>query len=238
MDFKVKNFQYVARKFGVFVEEASNGGKLYLRSLSTAEPTNLPANLNDDFPAIAKDFKIPPELDYVSNNRFSSVLRISGPVNMWLHYDIMANIYTQIRGSKRLVLFPPSDVTHLGFEPGASSSSVDVFSLLGSNSPALWLTHPHEAVVQRGDVLFLPPLWLHTATPGRGLSVAVNVFFRDMEAGYSSGRDVYGNRDMAAYERGRLDVARIAGHFKGLPDDVRGFYLRRLADELVRSIRE
>jgi tRNA wybutosine-synthesizing protein 4 len=99
-------------------------------------------------------------------------------------------------------------------------------------------TQPHEAILNPGDVLFLPPLWLHTAAPLTTLGVAVNVFFRNLESGYSSGRDVYGNRDLAAYEKGRREVARVADAFSRLPSDMREFYVRRLADELLQKLQE
>lgn len=146
----------------------------------------------------------------------------------------MANVYCQIQGSKRLILFPPADVEHLGFAPGASSSSIDVFSKL--DSPLLRRAHPYEAILSPGDVLFIPPLWLHTATPTSDTSVAVNVFFRDLEHGYSTGRDVYGNRDLAAYEKGRQDVNKLVTNFQKLPTQARGFYLLRLAGELRQKI--
>lgn len=146
----------------------------------------------------------------------------------------MANVYCQIQGSKRLVLFPPADVEHLSFAPGASSSSIDVFAKL--DSPSMGRTHPYEAILTPGDVLFIPPLWLHTATPTSDISVAVNVFFRDLESGYSAGRDVYGNRDLAAYEKGRQDVNKLVGNFQKLPAQAREFYLLRLADELRQKI--
>ncbi|KAJ4307068.1 tRNA methyltransferase ppm2 [Collariella sp. IMI 366227] len=231
MDFTAKNFRYVTTQFSEFVERVAKGDRLYLRALSDEKPSEKPAVLADDFPRLAPDFVLPPQLSLVADNLFSSVLRLSGPVNMWLHYDVMANVYCQIGGSKRLLLFPPSDVEHLSFAPGASSSSIDVFSSL--DSPQLASTHPHEAVLSAGEVLFLPPLWLHTATPTSDKSVAVNVFFKDLaSAHYAAGRDVYGNRDLAAYEKGRQDIARIANSFKKLPAEVRGFYVLRLADEL------
>lgn len=150
----------------------------------------------------------------------------------------MANVYTQIRGSKRMILFPPSDVTHLSFAPGASSSSLDVFSAL--DGPVLSSTHPHEAHLEPGDTLLLPPMWLHTATPTSDMSVAVNVFFRDLDSDgtYSTGRDVYGNRDLAAYEKGRQEASRIAKGFEKLPKEIRRFYLQRIADELVQAAEE
>ncbi|KAK3315207.1 methyltransferase-like protein [Apodospora peruviana] len=236
MDFNAKNFRYLTTDFEDFVNRVRQGDWLYLRALSNDMPTEKPALLSEDFLALAADFVIPPQLSLVKENIFSSVLRVSGPVNMWLHYDVMANVYCQIGGSKRLVLFPPTDVDRLGFAPGASSSSIDVFSSLATEDSAeLEHTHPYEAVLSPGDVLFLPPLWLHTATPTSDSSIAVNVFFRDLDSGYAPGRDVYGNRDLAAYEKGRQDVARMTNSFGKLPEDARRFYLLRLADELRRK---
>ncbi|KAJ6788551.1 hypothetical protein PWT90_06188 [Aphanocladium album] len=233
MDFNAKNFQYVTYDFGTIMSRAKNGDRLYLRSLSIDKPAEQPAKLEEDFPSLAADFTLPEQLKHVREQLFSSVLRVSGKVNMWLHYDVMANVYAQIFGSKRLILLPPSDVPHLAFAPGASSSSVDVFSLLENSK--LVRTRPHEAIVGPGDVLFIPPLWLHTAKPTTDMSVAVNVFFRDLDGGYAAGRDVYGNRDLAAYEKGRQDVAKIAKQFKQLPEETRKFYLARLADELLQA---
>jgi tRNA wybutosine-synthesizing protein 4 len=87
MDFNSKNFSYVVKDFASFMAEAEKGGKQYLRALSEEHPTNQPANLEVDFPTLASDFQLPPELLFVKQNVFSSVLRISGRVNMWLHYD-------------------------------------------------------------------------------------------------------------------------------------------------------
>ena len=142
----------------------------------------------------------------------------------------MSNVLCQIRGQKRLILFPPHDILHLGFEPGASSSSVNVFESL--HDPSLSLTHPHEASLEPGDILFIPSLWLHSASPTSGVSVAVNVFFRDLKAGYGVGRDVYGNRDLQPYEKGRQDIKKIIKAFDKLPRAVQNFYLQRLAAEL------
>ena len=88
MDFNTKNFGYVTKAFADFANEVRQGRRLYLRALSTQEPSALPASLINDFPGIAGDFVLPPQLSFVEENTFSSVLRISGPVNMWLHYDV------------------------------------------------------------------------------------------------------------------------------------------------------
>lgn len=238
MDFNAKNFRYTNKKFSELVDEIERGGRLYLRALSSDEPASRPANLHEDFPLLASDFGLPGEMALVMQNLFSSVLRMSGPVNMWLHYDVMANVYTQVRGSKRFLLFPPGDVAELSISAGGSSSSIDAFAvLLDGGLPSQ--TRPQETVVGPGDVLYLPPFWLHTATPvaGTGGSVAVNVFFRNQEdKGYAAGKDVYGNRDLAAYDKARKDLGRIIGGFEGVPADAREFYLLRLAKELRQGV--
>lgn len=88
MDFQTKNFSYVTKPFGELVDQASNGERLYLRSLSSSKPSELPADIARDFPSIAVDFQLPDELKLVLENAHSSPLRISGPVIMWLHYDV------------------------------------------------------------------------------------------------------------------------------------------------------
>lgn len=95
MDFNAKNFGYVTKTCGEFADEVRCGSRLYLRALSMEEPSALPANLATDFPSLSDDFLLPPQLSFIAENIFSSVLRISGPVNMWLHYDVRAPNPTQ-----------------------------------------------------------------------------------------------------------------------------------------------
>ena len=66
--------------------------------------------------------------------------------------------------------------------------------------------------------------------------MSVNVFYRSLLSGYARGRDIYGNRDIQAYEKGRRDIAKITKSFDGLPSDMRNFYLDRLIDELKQEV--
>ena len=88
MNFQTKNFKYCTKRFGEFVDQISSGSMQYLRSLATERPSEKAANLTVDFPELALDFKLPPQLESVTRNAHSSPLRISGPVTMWLHYDV------------------------------------------------------------------------------------------------------------------------------------------------------
>lgn len=101
MDFLAKNFRYKTQTFQEFAGDVDNGKKLYLRALSADKPSGAPSILDVDFPMIASDFILPPQLAFVDDKLFSSVLRISGPVNMWLHYDV-SGIYPSFgfQGSK------------------------------------------------------------------------------------------------------------------------------------------
>lgn len=86
MDFNAKNFRYTTMAFGDFAREVQAGKRMYLRALSPGAPADQAANFERDFPALAADFSLPQELVKCADNVHSSVLRISGPVNMWLHY--------------------------------------------------------------------------------------------------------------------------------------------------------
>lgn len=88
LDFQKKNFRYVTKTFGEFSKQIKQGSRQYLRSLAAEKPSVRPADLGDDFPDLKPDFELPHELETVKMNAHSSSLRISGPVIMWLHYDV------------------------------------------------------------------------------------------------------------------------------------------------------
>ena len=236
MNFHAKNFTYVKQSFGEFLDMTSRGAHLYLRSISSEKPTQKPAALAEDFPEIANDFRLSPEILLLTKDFHSSALRISSDVSMWLHYDVMANFYCQIRGDRRVVIYPPSDITRLDFPPGSTTSRLGLFDTNSSPSQFDGIpgTDPIEAALKPGDVLFIPPLWPHTGAPESGVSIAVNVFFRNLSTKeYAAGRDVYGNRDLQPYEDGRRDLEKIVRRFNhDIPADIAQAYLNRLADEL------
>ncbi|KAL8870548.1 MAG: hypothetical protein Q9174_003437 [Haloplaca sp. 1 TL-2023] len=228
MNFLRKNFRYVKKSFRDFIKSCEDGSPQYLRSLARNKPTDKPAHFHEDFPTLKDDFQVPPQLGMVMQNEHSSPLRISGPVNMWLHYDIV--------GEKVVALYPPSDAVHFQIPPGSSSSPIDIFS----NDPEGrgQIAHPRQhmrAHLQAGEVLYVPPLWLHSVSPLANFSISVNVFFRNLKGGYAAGRDVYGNRDLQAYENGRKNISRMIDAFKGVPDHMAKAYLERLAKELKEA---
>jgi tRNA wybutosine-synthesizing protein 4 len=234
LNFNAKNFKYQTMLFGEFMDRVfDKQDHLYFRALSASKPKDAPAMFEEDFPELANDFQLPPFARHLKDYHFSSPLRVSSPnTSMWLHYDVTANILCQIIGTKRVRMYPPQDVVHLLFPPGSSSSTIgNVFE----ENPARELVHPLEFTMEPGDVVFIPPLWLHATNPLTP-SISLNFFWKDLsDTAYAHGKDVYGNRDLGSYETGRKLVDRISCGFKDLPRDIKQFYLLRLADELRQA---
>ena len=167
MNFLRKDFAYRNIPFHHFLSKLSDKtAHLYLRSLSNDDPSTVPASLEKDWPEIAGDFSLPGQLKAIESSVHSSPLRMSSDINMWLHYDVMANVLFQVSGIKKLALFPPKDLPILGFPPGSTTSSLNFFN---HTAPGLEDelfapsgTHPVVAILKPGDALYIPPLWAHT----------------------------------------------------------------------------
>lgn len=167
MNFQLRDFVYKSMSWPQFLEKLSDRGThLYLRTLAADNPSSTPANVWSDFPELGKDFVIPSPLEDMKGSIHSAPLRLSSDINMWLHYDVMANVLFQVRGLKRMVLFPPEDILKLQFPAGSTSSKLELFnnSVPGKEHefgiPSG--THPLVVLLRPGDALYIPPLWSHT----------------------------------------------------------------------------
>ena len=112
MDFKLKNFSYETCTMRDLLDKATSstrtGTMYYLRHVGQGKDVRAgrPALLHEDFPDLALDFTLPPLFD--SERLFSSILRVSSArLRVWTHYDVMDNVYVQVVGSKRAVLWAP-----------------------------------------------------------------------------------------------------------------------------------
>jgi hypoxia-inducible factor 1-alpha inhibitor (HIF hydroxylase) len=81
------------------------------------------------------------------------------------HYDEQENVFCQVRGRKRVLLFPPVDFTSLC--PYPYGHPCDRQAMVNVDSPDLQRypefrnSHPFEYILGPGDVLYLPALWWH-----------------------------------------------------------------------------
>jgi tRNA wybutosine-synthesizing protein 4 len=214
-----KNFKYRTCSFSDFKACLERREHVYLRALASNATFKEPANFWNDFPTISEDFKIPEALEEalgLKSRLHSAVLRISGDVSIWIHYDVMSNFYFQVFGYKTFILFPPSEALKLKFAPGSTVSPIDSRSDFKNIS--------HRIVhLKPGDVLFIPRFWGHTTFNSQTddtTSIAINIFWRDLDGkAYASGKDVYGNRDLAVYEHSRETIRHIASRLQSQSPD-------------------
>ena len=106
------------------------------------------------FPSIADDIKYPPF--FSAEQFFSSVLRIgSANTQLWTHYDIMDNSLIQVHGSKRLIMFQPSDIEYL-YVDGDKSLVNNIDEPDYEMYPLVRHATFFTGTLQPGDCLFIP----------------------------------------------------------------------------------
>lgn len=146
-----------------------------------------------------------------------------------------------------MTLWEPSDIDNL-YVDGSASRVLDVIHPDLKAFPKFALSVPHTGVLHPGDVLFIPgasmiavlyvliikALWFHntwTLTP----SISVNTFFKSLPDELYAKKDLYGNKDLAAYEKACEDMKKILADIRTLPLPYSEFYLQKLKAELNQS---
>ncbi|ORC92175.1 tRNA wybutosine-synthesizing protein 4 [Trypanosoma theileri] len=181
----------------------------YLRAVA-ANMKSERSNIWKDFPAIGNDFVLPEEIkEYIEPRMHQACFRLSAPpLELWTHYDTLDNVLCQVVGTKRVVIFPPSEYNNL-YMNGSSSSVLNI------NAPDLTrfprfadaCRHAMEVILEPGDMLFLPSLWFHhITTMGNSHCISVNVFFERFPHEDYDKKDLYGNKDLPAAARLRKNI--------------------------------
>ncbi|MET7350959.1 cupin-like domain-containing protein [Streptomyces mirabilis] len=150
--------------------KAATGRRLSMQQMS----------IPDTLPELYDELTIPP---YVPTAVISDVnlWMASDASNTPLHYDNMNNLFAQLDGKKRFLLFNPaqSDLLY----PGALDirtrhlSQVDVKAPDLQKFPKFKQAEYWEAVVTPGDLLFIPAFWWHQVS-APDVSVSVNYWWR------------------------------------------------------------
>lgn len=157
--------------FNSFAAAISDGNRTADRHYMSQEFTA------DKFPALAGDFRRPACLDARLSVKNSLWLGPAGTVTP-LHYDLVHNLFAQIRGRKRFTLFAPEHLPRLYPFPFHSKlahfSRVEVESPDFVKFPKFRLAVPLELTLEPGEMLYLPPFWWHQV---RALDEAVSLSF-------------------------------------------------------------
>jgi hypothetical protein len=96
-----------------------------------------------------------------------------------LHHDLAPNMFAQLLGEKRFVLYSPDQVTSLYPKTGEEFhvSGVDPMRPDVHAHPRFADATPAIVTVKAGEILFLPSFWWHHVT-SLSLSVSVNQWWR------------------------------------------------------------
>ena len=109
------------------------------------------------------DFKIAPSIlaaDFARlGEEVETVLAAGADI---VHFDVMDNALAQCTGRKRVVLWPPECDADLYVE-GSSSRVANIDDWNDDAFPRYRRTvaHRREAILEEGDVLYIPALWFH-----------------------------------------------------------------------------
>ena len=241
MDFRKKNFAYETTSMHKLLDRASSsteegvGELCYLRHAGYDPRSGSPANLESDFPDLAPDFCLP-ELFEPPSRFFSSVLRVSSPkVRVWTHYDVLDNVYAQVVGRKKAVMWAPDEALNMYLE-GDKSAVVDIDAEDNANRfPKFCRAQRHVGDLEPGDLLFIPSMWFHNMT-AVDFGVAVNVFWRNLDAGVYDGKDAYGNRDLLQGAKGLRMLDNVMRQLDSLPEEIRDFYGRMMIARISKKV--
>ncbi|MEH2290140.1 cupin-like domain-containing protein [Nostoc sp.] len=177
-----QNFLYDYKKFAYDNESHYIKEMQYQEYVKDIE-ARVNGNNNDDIGCYSNEIDFEecfPEI--TSDVAYPKYLNRKPWVNLWhgfsskkytsastLHFDRVHNIYAQIRGKKRFLLFPPFN--YLSFYPPLEDRSG-----IGHNSkvnpdlfqfelfPKFPWEERIEVILQPGEILYIPPFWWHHVT--------------------------------------------------------------------------
>jgi len=241
MDFKAKNFSYSTTGFHHLIDsiscEGGGGERYYLRS-TAANDVRSPVNFKKDFPELSSDFRLGQCGLYDEETLFSSVFRASSAgVRVWTHYDVMDNFYAQVVGSKDAILWSPDEALNLYLD-GDKSRVVDLDDTerIARDFPKFLRAHRHTAHLHQGDVLYIPALWFHNMTQStHNYGLAVNLFWKNLDASVYDKKDTYGNRDLLPGAKATRMLDNVLKQLEDLPAEYRDFYARQLIARLEKK---
>ncbi|CAG2163827.1 unnamed protein product [Oppiella nova] len=253
LDFVNKNFSYKTMALNEMIDKCLNDRQnyYYLRSVGSDRRARDVADIRTQFPSISEDITIPSFLainetkdetqDSDGKQLFSSVFRISSQdLVLWTHYDIVDNILVQIRGTKRVVLFPPNDSLFLYLESD-KSRVIDIDEpddQMKEKFPLFLNARRYECLLEAGESLFIPSLWFHN-TKALEFSIGMNFFWKDKQLSQQNlynKSDVYGNKDLNPAIDAFTNLDKAMKHIDKMPQKFRQFYLRILINKLQKKL--
>ena len=248
MDFRTKNFKYCVCGLHDLIQRASkpleevNEGKFYIASneryylRATSEDARGKDQVlfHKDYPELSKDFNLPEFFE--PENLFSSVLRVSSPgIRVWTHYDVMDNLYAQIVGRKKAIMWAPSEALNLYLD-GDKSKVVDIdnHDVNSKEFPNFCKAKQWTCDLIPGDLLYIPAMWFHNMT-AIDFGVAINVFWKNLKTELYDKKDPYGNKDLLPAAKSLRMLDNVIRQLEELPVEYKDFYGRHLIAKIEKK---
>jgi lysine-specific demethylase 8 len=187
-----KMFSLGKGRFGDFLDEVTAGppGDRSKRLFTGDEQFLIQrrqgkTTVNEELRVLLDDVEVP---SLVPGDRLYTVWGwFSGSgVRTWLHYDNNGchNFNAQITGTKRCLLFAPSELSRMapyplgGSNPAYNCSQIDIEQPDLEKFPEFRGTPCFEATLEPGDLLFIPAWWFHTFEHLGELNSNVNFWWK------------------------------------------------------------
>lgn len=124
-------------------------------------------NQSPDFQGLVEDLSFQELFPFLKSNISPTFWLGSSKAHTICHRDTYGvNLVVQIKGSKRWILFPPSDSPHM-YETRLPLEESTVFSKVNftlpncEKHPLILKTTPYPVTLYPGDILFVPRNWWH-----------------------------------------------------------------------------
>ncbi len=177
----------VETDFAEFIDLlASNRPERNQRYLNGDETTILSSytQLNPAFAPLCNDFEPPAYCDRQQIKTVGFWMSAKGVVSS-LHYDFDGshNLNVQVRGRKRVLLFSPSEGLYpfSGLQASRNAPNFSQVNILDPDEgrfPAFRSAKCVEAVLEEGDMLFVPSYWYHALFHLGEININVNFWWQ------------------------------------------------------------
>lgn len=158
---------------------------LLLRATSENAPPGMFAgavNLADHVPGLLPEVPMP--LLGEERHRLTS-LWIGNPGRTAAHWDLPDNLSCVVRGQRRYLLFSPDQIGNLYLGPIDRTLAGQPISMVDCDAPDLArfpryteaLAHAQQAILEPGDVLFIPSMWFHHVVSPAPIGAQVNFWW-------------------------------------------------------------
>ena len=166
----------VATKLGDFCDRVTSAGTtndfyLIANNRLTEQP---------EFQPVFDDVRAPHE--YLDDRRYGgTMLMWFGPAGTVtpLHHDTANALFCQVYGRKKIVLFPPFELSLLRRMHHGVYSAIDVLAPDLEAFPEFADLARREVTLSPGEALFIPVTWWHHV---RALEVSINIAFTNFRA--------------------------------------------------------